>query len=213
MAASNATNSGRRRRLLAASASPQMVTVYYDLAGVPQGQASSAPNTLNSDTSALVAAANKQGAMPTGGAGYGLWSTALVMCMRQAAARLHAVTLKANRGYEAMPCSVIKWGTAAAHCLRNCVSACACAIAGLTVTSIVLVQVQTGGITVPALEVRPAMARITPHAHIDPMYFYVTGMTLTSPEHEISFDGHDHMCRLSMRAVLVRGLQAPQSPG
>ena len=60
--APNATNSGRRR-LRAASATPQTVTVYYDLAGVPQGQASSAQNTLNSDTSALVAAANKQGAM------------------------------------------------------------------------------------------------------------------------------------------------------
>jgi len=66
--ASNATNSGRRR-LLAASTTPQMLTVYYDLAGVPQGQASSAQNTLNSDTSALVAAANKQGAVPRG-AGY-----------------------------------------------------------------------------------------------------------------------------------------------
>ncbi len=42
-----------------------------------------------------------------------------------------------------------------------CDTACACVIAGLTVTSIVLVQVQQGGVTVPAFEVRPAMTNNT----------------------------------------------------
>ena len=57
----NTSSSSGGRRLLA-STTPQMLTVYYDLAGVPSGQASSAQNTLSGSNAALVAALNQEGA-------------------------------------------------------------------------------------------------------------------------------------------------------
>ena len=59
VAVTNTTSSGSRRLL--ASAAPQEVTVYYDLAGVPSGEASAAQSALGSNGAALVSALTQNG--------------------------------------------------------------------------------------------------------------------------------------------------------